>query len=211
MPSANGWYCKMKTPKDDPQVRWIVIENYHLLFYENKADKDPVNVFHVDGLTISNAFGEIDQYHSIKVNVSHTCEITFFYIITPNQFDIKAISGSITEAQKNWKSFNNLNSTAENKFTVDELGKFIFRAADRMALTVLPDKITVAYKDGKVNTMLINQQFDCYPLNANGKDYKWIIFKYSEQDPKEYRAHCENLDKMLSMTNLILKYKSQKK
>lgn len=202
----------MKTSKDEPQIRWIIIENHHLLFYENKADKDPVNVFHVDGLELSNAFGEIDQYHSIKVKVSHTCEIPFFYVITPNQFDIKAISDSITEAQKGWSNFVNSNTTNDNnKFTVDELGKFIFRAADRMTLTVLPENITVTYNDGKVNTMLINGQFDCYPLNGAEKDYKWVIFKYSEQGQKEYRAHCENLEKMLSMVNLILKYQSQKK
>lgn len=213
MTTTNGWYCKMKTPKDEPQIRWITIENYNILFYENKADKDPVNVFHVDGLLLSDAFGEIEQYHSIRLKVSHSCEIPFFYVITPNQFDIKSISNTIIESQKNWKNYINSNSPADknNTFTVDELGKFIFKASDRMTLTVLPEKITVAYNDGKVKSMLINSQFDFYPLNAAGKDYKWIIFKYIEQGEKEYRAHCQNLEKMLAMSNLILKYLSKKK
>lgn len=213
MTTTNGWYCKMKTPKDEPQIRWITTENYHLLFFENKADKDPVNVFHIDGLNLSDALGEIEQYHSVKVKVSHSCEIPFFYIITPNQFDIQAIIKTITDTQKSWKESLNSNSAEKgnNTFVIDELGKFIFRAADRMNLTVLPDKITVAYKDGKINTMNINTQFDCYQLNGSGKDHKWVIFKYIEQVEKEYRAHCESTEKMMSMVNLILRYRSLKR
>lgn len=213
MNSTKGWYCKLQLPKEGPQTRWVKVENFMLLFYQNKADTDPEKLFHVDGLKLADALQEIDQFHSFKAMVSHACSISFFYVYTPNQFDAQAIQAAIIQAQNEWKNIKNPSYKPSDPngstFSVDIIGKFIYRPADRLDLTILPNQVVIKGKNMKDKIMNIDHNFDCHPSNyeANSsKDQKWITFKYMDQTEQIYEVHCDSVEKMLSLISLVFNY-----
>ncbi|OHT14433.1 hypothetical protein TRFO_15224 [Tritrichomonas foetus] len=206
MTATNGWYCKvLLNSESEAKTRWAIIENNMLLFYTNTADKVPVNIFHVDGLEVSEAFGEIDQLHSLKVKINHVCAIPQFFVYTPNQFDIVSIKKGILDTQAQWKtSITQSKPTVPQNFVTDTIGKFVYKPADRCELTIDSDKLTIKSKDTADKVMLLNDKFDCYPLNDPTKDQKWVSFQYFDNKQCSYQTHCENVQKLTALVNLAL-------
>ena len=85
---TTGWYCKVVFPGEQAQTRWLVVSDNFIQLFQNSNDKSPIHIFHVDGIQLSNGFGQIDQLHSLMVDIGHISSLQKFFVYTPNQFDI---------------------------------------------------------------------------------------------------------------------------
>ena len=200
---TTGWYCKVVFPGEQAQTRWLVVSDNFIHLFQNSNDKSPIHIFHVDGIQLSNGFGQIDQLHSLMVDIGHISSLQKFFVYTPNQFDIMAIQKAILAEQKKWN--NSVSTTSPDlsqTFTVDIIGKFVYRPADRISLRVEPGKIVLTGKENR--TIVIDKKFDCYTTNDQKRDQKWITMKFFENQDYLFNFHCDNVQKMIPLLNILM-------
>ena len=198
--SKKGWYT-MVGSSSDFQTRWLSINDFWINGYQNMKDVEPLFSVHVSKLEIQDGFQETKQMHSVKLIINHNSAIGHLFIYTPNQFDIKEIRERILDQQKEWESSMSASQPElPQTFTVDQTGKFIFKAEDRIAIQVDSTELTIHQQKCDDIKIPLNQTFDTHPL-LEPSSSNWISI-ISESNKAKY--HFEQSEKMRSFVNLTL-------
>jgi hypothetical protein len=189
------------------RVFWVDVDEFWVLMYAKQKDAQPVLAFHVDGMNVEDGMEEIGQVHSIKVEVSHESQFKKFYVYTPNQFDIKKIRGAILNQIEKWREFSleDGESGFHYTLTVDVLGKFLYRPADKLTMEIDSDNIGVPC----LNVLIpIGPNFDVCTSLMRDEDAQWIEIRGGS---RIVRFHCQTLAEMHKLVSILLKLKERKR
>ena len=205
-------YAKvLLTSSSKPETRWVSLGDFFLCAFTNMKDAKPTLLIHISNITFTEAFDEIGQLHSIRVNISGPCSFNHLFIYTPNQFDIADLKKELEEERKKWNNFyQKENPDTSKKYTLDHTGKFIFRPVDRIYFEVVDKQIKISQMNQEEIYININKDFYIHPINDSSKDVQWIEIKYknnSEEITKQY--HCSSYDEMKQLVNVALQIKYQ--
>jgi hypothetical protein len=207
--AISGCFAHVILPDRQSQVRWVKVDEFWLQIHDQRKDAVPCLIFHVSGMVLAEAYTETNQLHSLKISVAHSCEFPYFYIWTPNQFDIAALRKAILAGQDAWAQFIASKSPEfPLNFRVDLTGKFVYGPADLLQFGIAADLITVRQLNKPDIVVPINPKFDIHPQQE--KDVKWIRLAFSIDGMQQSMPfHCFEVEDMKKIVNILLQCKAK--
>ena len=196
-----GWYTRVIT-KSNPEIRWVTVDNFWISFYGNKSDLTPLLLIHTSNLSFDTVPEDFGLAHSFRLIIDHVCAQKNLIISTPNQFDIEEIREAILTEQKNWyQKQDTTQPELPKKYTTDMTGKFIFRNADRIFVTVTETGLKIEQEGKPTNEVVFNETFDVYPTLETESDSKWVSVT---SNSGSYHLHFANVSDLESFVSTAL-------
>jgi hypothetical protein len=211
MNETQGWYIRLVLPDGSARTQWLTIDHFWLCTFHQRRDRSPSFAFHLSLAQISEALSETGQLHSVKFIPGHSCNYKSIFFYTPNQFDIAAIKRAIQTEQEKWEQhISSSYPEVPQSFIVDLSGKFIFRPADRLTLTVERNLVTVQQPNQNDLFLIMDSHLDIHPTLEAEQDVRWIqVHFWSDSLVQSLRLHCSEVSDMMQLVSLLLHCKAQ--
>ena len=192
--ATEGWYTRVRI-KQTNEIRWFTVNNFWVDIFKNKKDQNPMMSFPLSNVEmIDGKDQDLGVPHAIKLVICRHASIKEMIISTPNKFDIEEIKEKVQKEITNWQEYIKTNDPkTPQTFTMDQTGRFTFRAEDRIPLTLRDQIITLKFLDKEDITILIDESFDTFPTLESENDPKWIFISSSSIS---LHLHCASIEDM---------------
>lgn len=188
---ARGWYGKAMISDAEWETHWITVDNFWLSFYRIMNDTDPIRLYHVYGLEVSDGMEKTGQPHSAVMTCSQSGRDVLFALYTPNQFDIAEIRSAISNEQEKWMEYvENTEFEGPREFVATFSDRFVFRDCDRVKLRIEDAEMKLIHPNGDETVLPVDETCDLHP-EYRRNDAKWVqLTSGVGAQPESVFLHC---------------------